>query len=67
MDETWVYNTGGVILTEDVWSTILEETPVPVPLLSITDHTYNGLESNPALRGDKPATNFLNYVRPDEK
>jgi len=32
-----------------------------------TERTYNGLGPNPALRGDKPATNFLSYVRPDEK
>jgi len=35
--------------------------------LSITDRAYNGLGSNPALRGDKPATNFLSHVRPEEK
>jgi len=39
----------------------------PSATLSITDRTYNGLGSNPALRDDKPATNFLSHVRPEEK
>ena len=35
----------------------LRKTPVPVPILSITNPKRTGLELNPGLQGDKLATN----------
>jgi len=50
-----VWGTGGIIMTQ---TTLLGENTDLVPL-SIINPTWISLETNPGLRGEKPAANAL--------